>query len=876
MSPTSHRPPKLAERMLHNFLRSDLAEEVQGDLVEKFYTDLKTKSAFQAKRNYWYQTFNYLRPFAIKKVNRLLAMKTHLLENYFKITSRNIVKNKMISFINVFSLAIGLSACVVIYLFVSDERSFDVFHSKKETIYRLDEVQKFTGTNEQKVALSMPGMGPALKRDFPEVETYVRLWLRGKQLITKDETKQLIDNVMVADSTFFDVFDFPLIHGDVNTCLDRPLTILLTEATALKFFKTSSEALNNTVFWDGRDYQVTGILKDVPENSHIQFEALLSMVTYTTGENNVNNSWGGNWMTTYLVLEPRVDISAMEKKFPAFMTRHMDDPEINTNYKLFLQRLEEVHLASNDIEHDYINYRKFNGSYLTIFYIIGAFILLIAAVNFMNLTTARASHRWKEIGVRKSIGATKLQLFGQFVFESIMLASFALLVALLLDALFIPFLNDLIGRKLTIFPLFQNVWQVAAVLIGTLFLGVLTGIYPAIFMTSINLSSILKGSNKGEGKSVLRNALVVVQFGLAIAMMVSTLIVIQQLSFMKESDIGFDMDQMLLVNMNGEANEKFQTIKTELQKQSMVKGVTASGQRLGSNFHQGGFKVKGDTGVLAITPSNVNVDFDYLKVYGIQVKEGRGFSKDNLNDNGFAFVINESFANELKLKETIGTKAGHDWYHNDSLGTIIGVVKDFNFNSLHYKINTLALVVHPEWGYSELSVKIEKGRTEEGIAAVKKVWEELVPTYPFDYTFLDAHFEEVYRSDNQMSSVVAIMAGLSILISCIGLFGLSAIMIEKKTKEIGVRKVLGATESQITILLSRNFAMLITIAFVIVSPITYYGLHYWLEGFAYRINISFLVFLSGGILALGIGLLTISYHTLSSARANPVKALRYE
>lgn len=869
-------PPKLAARLLNTFLRKELAEEVLGDLDEKFYQDLKKKLTFKAKINYWYQVINYLRPFAIKKFKRLGAMNNHLLKNYFKISTRNIFKHKMISFINVFSLAVGLAACVVIYLFVSDERSFDSFHSKNKNIYRLDEVQKFTGTNEQKVALSMPGMGPALKKDFPEVQTYVRFWQHGKQLITKDDTKQLIDNVMVVDSTFFDVFDFPLLHGDLQTSLNRPQSILLTETTALKFFKTSSEALNNTIWWDGRDYEITGILKDVPENSHIQFEVLLSMVAYTNSGNNVNDSWGGNWMTTYLLLEPTVDIQAMEEKFPAFMSRHMDDPEINTYYKLFLQRLDEVHLASNDIEHDYINYRKFNGSYLTIFYVIAAFILLIAAVNFMNLTTARASHRWKEIGVRKTIGAKKTQLFGQFIFESVLLAGFALLVALLLDTLFIPMLNDLIGRKLSILPLFQNGWQLVAVMAATLSLGILTGIYPSFYMTSFGLSSVLKGGNKGEGKSLLRSTLVVTQFGLAIAMMVSTLIVIQQLSFMKESDIGFDKDQMLLVNMNSEANEKFETIKKELQLQSMIKGVTASGQRLGNNFHQWGFKVKADTGVLSITPSNVNVDFDYLDVYGIQVKEGRGFSRENITDNGFAFIINESFANDLRLKETIGTKAGHDWYHNDSLGTIIGVVKDFNFNSLHYKVNTLALVVHPEWGYSELSVKLEKGRTEEGIAAVKKVWDELVPSYPFDYTFLDAHFEEVYRSDQQMSAVVAIMAGLSILISCIGLFGLAAITIEKKTKEIGVRKVLGATEGQIAVLLSRNFAMLIVIAFVMVSPFTYYALHRWLESFAYRININLLVFIVGGILALAIGLLTISYHTFRSARANPVKALRYE
>ncbi|MBY0434933.1 MAG: ABC transporter permease, partial [Cyclobacteriaceae bacterium] len=350
----------------------------------------------------------------------------------------------------------------------------------------------------------------------------------------------------------------------------------------------------------------------------------------------------------------------------------------------------------------------------------------------------------------------------------------------------------------------------------------------------------------------------------------------QQLSFMKNADIGFDKDQMMLVGMNREANEKFETIKQELLKNSVVKGVTASGQRLGNNFHQWGFKVKADTGVMEITPSNVNVDFDYLTVYGIQVKEGRGFSKDIPTDNGKAFIINETFAKELGLKETVGTPAGHGYYHNDSLGTIIGVVRDFNFNSLHYKVNTLELVVHPEWGYDELSVKIEKGRTEEGIAVVKEVWDKLVPSFPFDYTFLDAHFEELYRSDKQMSAVVAIMAGLAILISCMGLFGLAAIITEKKTKEIGIRKALGATETQITVLLSRNFAILIALAFVVVSPVTYYALHEWLQRFAYRIPINIMLFMLGGAIALMIGLLTISYHTLRSARANPVKALRYE
>jgi putative ABC transport system permease protein len=305
-------------------------------------------------------------------------------------------------------------------------------------------------------------------------------------------------------------------------------------------------------------------------------------------------------------------------------------------------------------------------------------------------------------------------------------------------------------------------------------------------------------------------------------------------------------------------------------------GLLHSGQRLGNNFHQWGFKVKSDTGVMDITPSNVNVDYDYLTVYGIQVKEGRGFSKDFSTDNGKAFIINETFAKELGLKETVGTPAGHGWFHNDSLGTIIGVVKDFNFNSLHYKVNTLEMVVHPDWGYDEMSVKIDGAHVQEAIAFVKGLWETHVPTYPFDYTFLDEHFKVLYRSDEQMGFVITIMAGLAILISCMGLFGLAAITTEKKTKEIGIRKALGATEGQITYLLSRNFAWLIILSFLIVSPVTYYLLGKWLTNFAYRTNISPLSFLIGGALAMAIALFTISYHTIRSARANPVKALRYE
>lgn len=799
-----------------------------------------------------------------------------MLKNYLNIAIRNIRQNPLYSFINIFSLAIGLAACMVIYLFIEDEKSFDTFHTKNKSIYRLDEVQNFPGTNEQKVALSMPGMGPNILKEFPEVENYTRYMDRNNPLVINGEDRFILQNLAFVDSTFLEIFDYELIQGDRASCLDNPNSILITEETALKFFPTANEALSNSLMYGDKEYKITGILKNAPENSHLQFDGLISMTTITSENKEFNDRWGSNFLNTYFVLNPNADIKAMEEKFPAFLSRHIDNPDINEYYKLFLQPLRDIHLASMDIEHDYNNYRKFNGTYLNLFYIIAGFILLIASVNFMNLTTARSSHRWKEIGVRKTIGAKKWQLLGQFIFESMILAVFALALAFLFDLIFIPLLNTLIERQLSFSGLFTNYGNLLIVITGTVLLGILTGIYPAFYMTSFNLSRILKGGTKGEGKSLFRSSLVVVQFGLALAMIVSTLIVVQQLSFMKKKDIGFNKDQILLIDMNGEANEKFETLKQELLANPLVEGVTASGQRLGNNFHQWGFKVKSDTGVFNITPSNVFADYDYLSVYGMEIKEGRDFSKDHATDNNFAFIVNESLAKELGIKDIIGTPVGHSNYHNDSLGTIIGVVKDFNFNSLHYKINTLAISLHMDWGFDEMSVKISGKNPDEAIAFVKETWNQHISSFPFDYSFLDEHFEILYRSDKQMGTVVTIMASLAILISCMGLFGLAAITTEKKTKEIGIRKAVGATETQITVLLSRNFMWLILLSFVLVSPVTYLLLEQWLSNFAFRIAINPLVFLLGGFLALAIALITISFHTLRSAKANPVKALRYE
>ena len=525
-----------------------------------------------------------------------------MIKNYVLIALRNIRQSPMYAFINIFSLAIGLSACIIIYLFITDERSFDSFHAKKADIYRLDEIQNFTGTNVQNVALSMPGMGPNLLKDFPEIENYTRFMCRPKQLVARDDKQFLLPNVAIVDSTFLDVFDFEVLVGDRSSALDEPNTMMVTQETALRYFTSTDEAMGNSLKYRDKEYKITGILKDIPENSHMQFDALASMTTITSENKEFNNRWGSNFLNTYLVLNKNTDIKALEAKFPAFLRSHMDDPDINKYYVLFLQHLDAVHLASTDIEHDYNNYRKFNGKYLEVFSIVGIFILIIASLNFMNLTTARASHRWKEIGVRKTVGAKKLQLFIQFIFESTILAFFALILAAFISLIGTPLINSVIDRQLTLLPLITQPLNILYLLAVTSGLGLVTGIYPSFYMTSFTMSRVLKGGQTGSGgKSVFKSSLVIVQFGLALAMIVSTLIVVQQLSYMKNKDLGFNKDQMMLIDMNGEANEKFEMLRTELKRSPLVLGVTASGQRLGENFHQSGFKVKGDTGVFDIT-----------------------------------------------------------------------------------------------------------------------------------------------------------------------------------------------------------------------------------------------------------------------------------
>ncbi len=804
---------------------------------------------------------------------------TYMIKNYLLVAFRNLRKNKIYSIINLSGLAIGIASCLIIYLFIADELSFDQFHSKKASIYRLDEVQTFDGTNAQNVALSMPGMGPNLVQEFPEIENYTRFWGRGKTLFKHGTQQIMINESVMVDSTFLDIFDFEMISGDRSSALDKPNTVVLTEESAIKMF-SRTDVIGESLTIPNRNEEValkvTGVLKDTPENSHLQFDALVSISTGTQQNPEFNNEFGSNYLVTYLLLNPAADISNLESKFPDFMISHMNE-DIVDYINLYLQPLNEIHLGSVDMDHDYFNYREFDSTYVKVFVIMAIFVLLIASINFMNLSTARSTTRSKEVGLRKSIGANKSQIVNQFLGESVLLSFLALAIALLLTFLFIPLLNEMAGRSLRFSEIITNPAVVGSAIGGTLIIGILAGVYPAFVISSFNTVNVLKGKASMKGKnSWLQSLLVIGQFVVAITLIISTILALQQFNFMKNKDIGYNIDQIVLVPLDFASNDQYRTIKTELLKETDIVGVTASGQRIGNNFHQWGFKFQSDTAVMQVAVSNVNVDFDFFEVYGIKMKEGRPFSKAYSTDPEFGFIVNEALVEEFGLKNPLGRQVGHGHYHNDSLGTIVGITENFNFNSLHHQVNTLAISLHPNWGYSEMSVKIKGENMASTIKTIENIWKKVSPEAPFEYSFLDQHFDTLYASEEQMTKIVPIIATLAIFIACMGLFGLSTITIEQRIKEIGIRKVLGASISQLFVLLSKKFTILTLTAFIISIPLTYFLMTGWLAEFAFHIEIGTFVFLIGGCITLLIAVGTVSFKTITASLKNPTETLKYE
>jgi putative ABC transport system permease protein len=801
-----------------------------------------------------------------------------MFRNYFKTAWRNLWKNKAFSAINIIGLAIGMAACLVIMLFVFYEKSFDNFNSKN--IYRLNEVQKFEGmVSSQKVALSMFPIGPTLKNDFPEIKNFTRVHWTDKYQMTYGDKRVYFSQTFFVDSTFLQLFDFKLIKGSRQTALQNPNSAVLTEEAAQKLFG-KEDPIGKTVMHYGGDtaqFIVTGVLQNIPSNSQLQFDALFSFSTYRKDFASMMNNWGGNWLNTYLELAPNTNVAALERKFPDYLKKHMAENGGWKQYELFLLPLQEVHAGASDIGLDYINYQKFDKKYTNIFSIIALIVLVIACINFMNLSTARSAERAKEVGVRKSIGAQHFQLSIQFLSETVLLSLIALILAIILVALALPYVNELSQRHLSL-PLFSDLRFSVIVVTATILVGIVSGLYPSAYLSSFQPVKVLKGTiQTGKGKSLLRNILVVCQFTSAVFLMIATIFVVRQLNFMQAQDPGFSKDQVLNIALDGVTYRKYDLLKQELTKSSLIAGVTGAQDVLGSHLDQSGIEFRGSGPVRQLTSTRLIVDPDYLRVYKISLVVGRDFSTDP-SENGKEYIINHALAQELlkdNPKAAISSLLGKH-FGFDSTGTIVGIAKDFNFNSLHYKIETMFMYNQKDWGFNNVSVKINGAKAKESLAYIESTWRKIFPDHPLEYQFLDDHFAEVYQADAQVSKIVGILAGLAIIISCLGLFGLASYSAEKRIKEVGIRKVLGASVQDIVSLLSKHFIRLVLLSNVIAWPIAWFTLNMWLQDYAYRIAISWWVFVIAGLTAILIALLTVSFQAIKAAVSNPVKSLRTE
>jgi len=801
-----------------------------------------------------------------------------MLRNYLKTAWRNLWKNKVYSAINIFGFSIGMAGCLVILLFVFYEKSFDQFHRKN--LYRLNEVQKFPGmVASQKVALSMFPMGPTLQHDFPEIRHFTRVnWSNKLELSFRDK-RVYLPQVFFVDSNFLQMFDFRIIQGDRIQALQKPNSLILTRSSAKKIFGTE-DAIGKTLVHYGDDtisVVVTGIMEDAPENSQLQFDGLLSFSTIYNQNPKLINNWSGNWLDTYLELAPGTDPKVLEKKFPGYLKKYMAGDNQSEMYELFLLPLQAVHAGASDIGLDYLNYQKFSKQDTKLFAIIALIVLVIACVNFMNLSTARSAERAKEVGVRKSIGADRWQLAFQFIGETVLLSFFALLLSFLWVALALPGINSLSQRHLDL-VVRSHPSYLLLIILGTLVIGVLSGLYPAAYLSSFRPVKVLKGTMQGvRGKSLLRSFLVVAQFSSAIFLMVATIFVLLQLQFMLRRDPGFNRDQVVSINLDENTYKKYYLFKHQLQASSLVSGVTASQDLLGSHLDQSGIRFKGDGPLRHLVSTRLIVDPDYLKLYQIRLVEGRNFYNEP-TANGKEYIINESLAQEL-LKDY--PKANLHWllgrnFGFDSTGTIVGIAKNFNFNSLHYPVETMFLVNQKDWGYNVVSAKINGGKTREALAFIQATWKSIFPEYPLELQFLDDHFKEIYRTDRQVCYIVGILAALAILISCLGLFGLASYSAEQRIKEIGIRRVMGASVRQIVGLLSAHFLQLVFWAILIACPLAILGIVRWFRDYAYHVPISWWVFASSGLAAILIAMLTISTQAIRAAVSNPVKNLRTE
>ena len=782
--------------------------------------------------------------------------------NFLKIFYRNLIKHKTYVLINVFGLAFSLAAVILLILFIRFELSFDNFHKDGNRIYRISVESFHEGKMEYESYVFTPPIGVDMKHEFGQVENYTRYSTGRPFYINKQNTPIQIDNVIFADSTFLYFFSFPVMAGNTNSCLKEPFKMVLTEKTALKLFGKTDVVGNSISTVNHQEYLITAVVKDPPENSSVQFNALASFSTLYADSENYMGWNGGNQYITFIKLCKNADMAALQEQLPDFMWRHInkDLSEFNVKYKANLQPVSAIHLKHGDFGYQRIYF----------FVVIGLLILMIASFNFINLSTGFYMKRTKEVGVRKTFGAGKKSVIMRFLFETFLIVFIALLVAILLAKFLTPYYQNLIQTDFYGINLLDP-YFLGILLLLVIIVGLIAGSYPAFYLSSIKVADLFKENRiRKSGYFTLQNMLMLLQFVVALSLIIFTLVISSQLNYINHKDLGFDRTNIIVLSLeNDRAKTNTQLIEQRLKSITGIKSMTASSEIPSGGFTSNGYFPEGFKTPVMINV--VDVDKNFLDTYGIKIVEGRNFS-DKFSSDKDAFLVNEALVKKLGWKNPIGKIISRDGKHK-----IIGVVKNFNFASLHQKVAPLILTNRP-WNnqYDYLSIKLNSEDYNDILLKIKSAWKELDPRWPFEYYILNNLFDKSYQKEFNMMKLFIFFSVLSILIAAFGLYALSALSIEQRTKEIGIRKVHGATLLDILILTSKKYLIIILIANLLAWPAISIFINSWLSGFENRINFSVIFFIEGGVLVLLVSIVSVFVNSYFAVRRNPINSLRNE
>jgi len=801
-----------------------------------------------------------------------------MIKNYIKTAWRNLTRNRMFSVINIGGLAVALAAAWLILLFIGNELSYDRYHDNAERIYRVAQHAEWGGGRFD-LALTSAPFAAAFKNNYPEVENAVRVDMEAGGTITFGDKHFREDKVIFADSGFFNVFSYRFLYGN-NNALDHPGSMVITRSLAAKIFGEPSAALHKVVFWGADNSNtITGVIEDVPVNAHFTFNGVRRM------PETENNRWGQSYLYTYLLLRKGTDVKQLEAKLPSFYERFikadMERVAGNVLYKLELQPLTSIHL------HSALEYEiERNGSMKNVvtFSLIAVLIVLIASVNYMNLSTARSSLRVKEVGIRKVNGSSKAQLASMFLTESVLITFFACLLACLLVNLLKPWFQEIVGAEAGLIQL--PLWlSVVICVLFSMIMGVLSGLYPAFFIAGFKLIPSLKGQTGSyAGNVAIRQSLVVFQFAVTITMIAGAIIIYQQLHYLDQKDLGFNKQQVLVYHLNNmESRTRTDLIKDELLKSPLLENAAVAGNPIGKNDIGGqdyrAEKPDGSMGEKDRMAYVLQADEDFIGTLQAAIVAGRNFSKETPTDKDRVVLVNEAFARREGWKDPVGKRiqTGTDSLGSPAVYEVAGVIRDFNIYSLQYNIEPLIVKLPLKAADKDnIYVRLNKNDIGGGLEHIASVFKKFDPVNPFTYNFLDDNFAKQYEVQRRQGKLLMVLGGLAIVIACMGLFGLSTFLAEQRRKEIGIRKVLGSSVSRIVVLLTGNIVKLVIVSMLIAAPVSWMLMSRWLEEFAYRISIHWWVFVVAGLTGLLIAMATIGFKAFSAASANPVKALRTE